>query len=134
MCWMAMSRPVVAKALWEAGFLQVFEATMRRYNPMEMIGRQNLIPSGALFVLKDVVEGAQAAGIEVIQPLLDAGAVDIAISALAAYQMLGKPEAASVAAMQWGALFALEVMLGLGRLVAVHYRSPLIHFIPYSSI
>ena len=111
MCWMLMSRPLMAKALWKAGFLGIFEATMRKYNPMEMVGRQNLIPSGILFVLKDLVEGAQAAGIEVIQPLLDSGAVDIAISVLTAFKMLGKPEAASVAAIQWGALFVLEVLV-----------------------
>eukprot|EP01048_Picozoa_sp_COSAG05_P002803 COSAG05_NODE_122_length_17611_cov_47.044655_1_plen_598_part_00 len=111
MCWMLMSRPPMAKALWKAGFLEIFEATMWKYSPMEMVGRQNLIPSGLLFVLKDLVEGAQVAGIEVIQPLLDSGAVDIAISVLTAYKMLGKPEAASVAAIQWGALFVLEVLV-----------------------
>ena len=189
LCWMAVGRPAVGKAVWEAGFLEVFQATMRRcsqgsvalllcatappfhmvfvhicgasvaktaarpnprYNPMERIGRQDLIPTGILCAFKDVVEGAQAEGVEVIQPLLDAGALDIAISSLTAYQvrgsappcsllsplrsplraayprcplsrrwpriaapqMLGKPAEASVGAIQWGALYTLEILLG----------------------
>jgi hypothetical protein len=30
LCWMAVGRPAVGKAVWEAGFLEVFQATMRR--------------------------------------------------------------------------------------------------------
>jgi hypothetical protein len=53
---------------------------------MERIGRQDLIPTAILCAFKDVVEGAQVEGVEVIQPLLDVGALDIAISSLTAYQ------------------------------------------------
>ena len=103
----------VGKALWEAGFLDVFiKQTLRRYNPMERIGVHNLIPQSAIIALRDVTEGAQNSGIEVITPLLDAGAVDIVISTLTAYQMLDSPEAASVASIQWGALYTLEILLG----------------------
>ena len=44
--------------------------------------------------------------------LTQAGAVDVAISALTAYQMIGDPDAVSVAATGWGALFTLDIMLG----------------------
>ena len=57
------------------------------------------------------MEGAQSTGVDVIQPLLEKGAVDLAISTLTAYQMLGKPEDASVCAVWWGALFTLEILL-----------------------
>jgi hypothetical protein len=107
----SIGRPACGKAVWEAGFLEVYQKTLARYNPMERVLRQNYVPSGMLCVFKDVVEGAQASGIEVIQPVLDAGAIDIAISTLTAYQMLGKPEAASVAGVQWGALYNLEILL-----------------------
>eukprot|EP01052_Picozoa_sp_SAG31_P033803 SAG31_NODE_3867_length_3800_cov_23.537422_5_plen_211_part_00 len=89
LCWMTMGKQSVAKSLWGAGFLAVFQGTMARYNPMEMVLMDDLIPSATFFPLKDVVEGAQAAGIDVIQPLVDAGAVDVAISALVAYQVCG---------------------------------------------
>ena len=57
------------------------------------------------------IECLQSAGIEVVQPLLDAGAVDIAISALQAYSMLGKPEDASPAALIWGVLYCLDIVV-----------------------
>ena len=48
---------------------------------------------------------------DVVQPLLDAGAIDIAISALTAYHMLGNPMQASCCALTYGALNMLEVLL-----------------------
>ena len=50
-------------------------------------------------------------GVDVVQPLLDAGAIDIAISALTAYHMLGNPMQASCCALTYGALNMLEVLL-----------------------
>ena len=109
--WGATGRPLMGKALWEAGILDVLQATIHRYNPIEMIGHRDLIPTSMLAALRDVTEAAQQSGIEVVQPLVDAGVVDIAVSALVGYQMLGKPEAASVGAIVWGALSAIETML-----------------------
>lgn len=106
-----MSQPV-AVAVYEAGFLDVFQASMARYSPMETVQNQHPIPGTILQCLQNVVNGCQAAGIEMVQPLLDAGAVDIAISTLTAYQMLGNPPAASMLAVMAGSLFNLEVMLG----------------------
>jgi len=103
--------PPVGKALWEAGFLDVFQASLRRYNPIERISKHDLIASGVLSAFKDVVEGAQTAGLEVVQPLVDAGALDLAISTLTAYQMLDNPDEASVCAVWYGALFGLEILL-----------------------
>ena len=132
--WMVIARASMATALWNAGFLDVCQATMQRcvnavslsfrltfrftysvddyrYNAMERISQENLIPTGVLAITNAVVSQAQASGIDVIQPLVDAGAVDMVISTLTAYQMLGKPEATSVASIQWGALFTLETLL-----------------------
>ena len=59
--------------------------------------------------MADVVSDA---GIDMIQPLLDHGAVDNIISTLTAYQMLGRPEEASVLAVYYGGLKFLEKMMG----------------------
>ena len=70
-CW----RPSVAKALWDDGFLdvrssqsylicrtsarvdschpvQVFQVSLRRYNPMERISKHDMIPNGLLTAFK----------------------------------------------------------------------------------
>jgi hypothetical protein len=49
--------------------------------------------------------------IEIVQPLLDAGVVDSAISMLAAYQMLGNPSEANAVGLLT-CLFFLEIVLG----------------------
>lgn len=108
---MAWYRPSLAKAMWDNGFLDVFHCTLQRFNPIERIGKQNLIPSAILSAFKDVTEQSQLAGVDVIPVLLEKGAIDLAISTLAAYQMLGNPEDASVCGVWWGALFTLEILL-----------------------
>ena len=75
-------KSTLGKAVWEAGFLEVFEVSMQRYGPMERISKSNMIAGGILNALNPVVEGAQLQGVEVIQPMLDAGALDISISTL----------------------------------------------------
>eukprot|EP01043_Picozoa_sp_COSAG02_P026255 COSAG02_NODE_1506_length_12232_cov_420.616088_18_plen_396_part_00 len=107
----ASSSPQVAQALSEAGFLDVYLDTMQHYNPMERIGKHNLIPSGAIVAYRAVIDGVKEAGVDVIQTLLDAEALDIAISCLHAYQMLGKPEQASVCGVWYGGLTTLETLL-----------------------
>ena len=91
-------RASMAKPLMEAGFLDVFQACIRRYNPIERISQHDLIPSGVLSAFNPVVLGAEAAGIDVVQPLVDAGAADLAISTLTAYQMIDNPKEVSVCA------------------------------------
>lgn len=110
-CQIVQGKPSLAKAVYEAGFLEVFDKLTKRYTPMQRISKSNHVSTGWFGALKDVVEGAQAAGIEVIQPLLDVGALDSVISALNAYQMLGKPEEANVIGMQWSMLNILEILL-----------------------
>lgn len=76
--------------------------------------------------MQDITESSFAAGVDVIQPLLEKGALDTAISTLTAYQMLGKPEEASMCAVWWGALFTLLILLGSpqsGPIVAAKLRS-----------
>lgn len=66
----------------------------------------------AIFVAANhTAQEAERSGIDIIQPYLDAGVVDIAISTLTAYQMLGRPEEASVNALIWGGVFLLDYML-----------------------
>ena len=92
LCWMAQTRAPVGRALYEAGFLEVFQANvMQKFNPMELISRDFLVPTAVLGGFKDVVEDAQAAGIEVINDLIGAGALDMAISCLTAYQVCASP-------------------------------------------
>jgi hypothetical protein len=50
-------------------------------------------------------------GVDVVQSLIDAGAVDVAISSIQAYQMIG-PKETSVCTVQWGALWCLDTLLG----------------------
>jgi hypothetical protein len=104
-------RASMSKAVWEAGFLDVFQNLLRRHNPIERISQHDLIPSGVLSSLPPVILGAEAEGIDVVQALEDAGAADLAISTLGAYQMIDKPQEISVCAFWWGALFTLERLL-----------------------
>ena len=101
----------VGKALFEAGFLDVYADVMRRYNPIERIGKQDLIPCMVLGASKDVMEQSQIQGVDVVPALIRAGVVEITVSSLAAYQMLGRPGDVAVNALQWGGLFVLEVLL-----------------------
>ena len=103
------------EACWEAGYLDIMQALLRRYNPMERINRHIQIPGAVLAACKDIVHGAMAVGHEVIQPLLDAGAVDIAVSSLQAYQMMNRPSECNVNSVQWGALWFLEELLASPR-------------------
>lgn len=76
--------------------------------------------------VQDVTESSAQAGVDVIQPLLENGALDTAISTLTAYKMLGKPEEACICAVWWGALFTLSILLGSpqsGPMVAAKLRS-----------
>ena len=112
--WMCLYPPPgsrVREACWEAGMLGILQYTMQRYNPMERISRHFQVPGAILGMCKDIIEGSQAAGLEVIQPLLAAGAVDIAISSLQAYQMMDSPSDCSVNSLQWGGLWFIEVLL-----------------------
>ena len=100
-------KPPVAAALLEAGFFDVARSSLQRYNPIERVMRRNLIPSA---ILNAMVDLAVTLGTEAVQPFLDAGAVDIVISTLTAYQMLGKPDEVSVVAVQYGGLTSLEAL------------------------
>eukprot|EP01043_Picozoa_sp_COSAG02_P058080 COSAG02_NODE_7167_length_3141_cov_3.358317_5_plen_195_part_01 len=59
--------PTVAKAVWEAGFLEVFQTSIARFNPMERVSRRQLIPSAILDCMKNVILSLQTEGIEVVQ-------------------------------------------------------------------
>eukprot|EP01047_Picozoa_sp_COSAG01_P046462 COSAG01_NODE_4365_length_5094_cov_1.949750_4_plen_207_part_00 len=82
--WLCLKPPRgsrAAHALWEAGFLGVLQTTMRRYSPMQRISRRIQLPGAVQGACKDIVEGAhEVGGAEVVEPLLAAGAVDLAIS------------------------------------------------------
>eukprot|EP01047_Picozoa_sp_COSAG01_P029435 COSAG01_NODE_2019_length_8634_cov_14.764499_7_plen_445_part_00 len=105
---MMEGQPLVAKALWEAGFLDVVQTVIKRWNPLERIDRRNLIASNMLGAFKSIVDHAQQAGVDVMPALLSTEVVDIPISSLVAYKFMRKPEEASVNAIQWGALHLLE--------------------------
>ena len=111
----ASNNPLASKAVFERGFLDAFQASIAAFNPMELVSRQLLISSALLDAVMNATRGAQAAGVEVVQPLLDAGAVDVAISILTAYQMLGDPDEACNISVTLGSLYFLEVGLGSAR-------------------
>jgi hypothetical protein len=60
LAWLALGTPSVGKAVWEAGFLEVFKGATQQCNPMQRVGRQHLIASEMLIAAKDITEGAQA--------------------------------------------------------------------------
>jgi hypothetical protein len=109
-CMVAVGRPLNGRAIWEAGVVGVMQTALRQYTPIERvsISEGQLVPTGLFIGIKDVLEYAEYAGVDVIPALLDAGAVDIAISTLAAYQELGQPDDASVCVVTYGALNILE--------------------------
>ena len=85
---------------------------------MERIGRTLHIPATIYHVVGDCLSSV-APGVDIVQPLLAVGGVDVAISTLTAFQMLGKPEDANVLTVAYGALFVLEVKLMLSRFVVL---------------
>ncbi len=108
-CHMSQAQPIVGKAVYEAGILNEFQKAIKNWNPVERIKKTNWVAMAALCAVKDVAEEAQNAGVDIIHDLLSAGAVDIAISSLQAYNMMnGSPEDTSALTIQWGSLFFLE--------------------------
>ena len=100
-CHMSQAQPMVGKAVFEAGILDDFQRVMQRWNPVERISQSNWVATAVLCAVKDVMEEAQNAGVNILQPVLDAGAVDIAISSLLAYQMMaGSSDDTSALAIQ----------------------------------
>lgn len=111
LCWMAQEAPWIGKAMLDAGLLDVCTDILLQYTPMERVQRSQLNPTSAFCAMFTSVEAAQMDGVDVVQPLLDVGAIDIAISSLTAYHMLGNPMQASCCALTYGALNMLEVLL-----------------------
>ncbi len=112
--WGVMANTQVFQALFEAGFVDVLQSTLTRWNPMERIGLKNVPATAILVSMNHMALEAPVAGVDMIQPLLDAGMVDISISSLVAYQMMNNPSQASVNAMCWGGLMFLETLFTTG--------------------
>jgi hypothetical protein len=115
--WITQLRPALGKELWlqAADFLGVMEACLKKFNPLERVGRRNLVTTGVFGAIQAVVMAANMAGVDVISGhsgLLDSGSIDTAITTLNAYAMLGEEEQGDVCAVQWGALFTLEIVIG----------------------
>jgi hypothetical protein len=99
---MCAANPFVARVVWEADFVDVMQASLQRFNPMERISKSNLTSTAILCGGNDVVDALRRdAAFDVTQSLLDAGIVDTAISTLTAYQLLGAPADASVCAVAY---------------------------------
>jgi hypothetical protein len=115
--WITQLRPALGKELWlqAEDFLGVMEACLKRFNPLERVGRRDLVTTGVFVAIQAVVMSANTAGVDVISGhggLLDSGSIDTAITTLNAYAMLGEDEQGDVCAVQWGALFTLEIVIG----------------------
>eukprot|EP01043_Picozoa_sp_COSAG02_P015293 COSAG02_NODE_648_length_18943_cov_924.526746_13_plen_631_part_00 len=118
LCWMPMTLagapPSIAQQLFHAGFVEVFLAHLQPFSPVEQILKKHFVTTSMFSALKEVTQGAQAAGIDVVRPLLDAGAIDIALSTLTAYQRVDDVESVSRVAVVWGTLFLLETLVFRG--------------------
>ena len=110
-CCCTFSQVGFGKALFEAGFMDIYKDTLQRYNPIERISKRDLIPCIVLGASRDVMEGAQIGGVDVTPALVRAGVIEAAVGSLTAYQMLGRPEDVAINALQWGGVYMLEVLM-----------------------
>lgn len=86
-------RPAIAQKLVERGFIEMVAAGLKQGTPMEWVTRlsgEHRFLFGPLWAgMKEVVEAAQAAGVDVIQPMMSTGIIGMMFSCLKAYEMLG---------------------------------------------
>jgi hypothetical protein len=115
LAWMTVGTPPVAATVWRAGFLDVVMNLLERYNPVERICKRNTVVCGHTAALQNTVNVSLQSGVlardDMVQSLIDAGAVDCAISSIQAYQLIG-PGETSVCTVQWGAVWMLDILLG----------------------
>jgi hypothetical protein len=110
--WMGLTvvglNPRVAVPLGEAGFVELAMAALQKYSPLERIGRRQLTPTAIFSALGNLVSQMTLGGADVVPALLAAGAIDMAISCLTAYQVLGNAAEASVMSVWYGGLDFLD--------------------------
>lgn len=99
----------IARAIIEAGFIEAAVKTLQSYSVAELL--THVIPSGVTVAIKDVAENAMVSGINVAQPMLDGGLVDILIGMLQSYVTMEQRKDVSRCAVWYGAMFGLEVCL-----------------------
>jgi hypothetical protein len=109
-----VGRPAVAVKLIEEGAIPVLVNMMCQVTPRQLIEAEGfgLRPNGyALVALKDLVESAQAGGIDLTAQLLSCGLIDLLVSALGAVEEVGE-ENVHGTVITWGMLMLLMVMDG----------------------
>ena len=57
LCQITQNKSPSGKAAWEAGFLEIFKASMARYNPIERISSRNIISTGVFVAFRECVDG-----------------------------------------------------------------------------
>lgn len=106
--WMSMQHPDVVIPLVQAGVVELGMAVLQTLSPLDRISKRILLPSAIISSINFAITGADLAGQDMFPRLLETGALDIAISNLTAYQVMGKPEDASVVAVWYGGLYLLD--------------------------
>ena len=107
LCFCSLGHPQVGLAIWQAGFLEVMQAMLKRYSPLERVSRGHLIPTGLFIAWREVTAATREAGLETLETMVESGAVDIAVSSLTAVQHL-KAKEASCCVITYDALQILE--------------------------
>lgn len=124
-----MGRPMEAKALFEAGFLGVAKAVLDEYTPAQRVDKRSHVPASMCCALKEVVDGAQNAGVAMLEPMIASGLADSLVQNLASFETLGSSEDAHLASIWYeshfrhGAIFDCSQLLRTGTARSGAFRS-----------
>jgi hypothetical protein len=109
-----MGRPAVAAKLLELDAVAVLMGILRQASPTELVATAGFSrrPHGyALVAMKDLVESAQASGVDLTAELLAVGYIDTLMSALSAVEEVGA-DRANGCVVVWGGLWILSLLDG----------------------
>eukprot|EP01046_Picozoa_sp_COSAG06_P019444 COSAG06_NODE_1387_length_9616_cov_4.512136_2_plen_428_part_00 len=110
-CWLTQGIPSVAKAVFEAGVLEVVMAQLSEFTAMQRIDKHNYLATALMTRMKDCAETAQNAGVDIVRPMLECGYIDMLVGNMQAYtQMADSPNDTSVVAIWYGIFYFLSAI------------------------